>query len=198
MNSYTLVPRPSTGNWETVPVLNIDCQPWIQQNEISAWAQVCYDEDALYVRMQSIEPHIRAEESGPLAIVHEDSCMEFFFCPLACDPRYFNIEVNPKAAIHIAFGTNRHDSIRQVGKIPPIQPQVEKNADGWTLAYSIPYSFLRLYFPGFSPKAGDKMRANFYKCGDKTANPHYLCWNPIDAPNPDYHLSQFFGELVFG
>ena len=32
-----------------------------------------------------------------------------------------------------------------------------------------------------------KIRANFYKCGDKTAHPHYVSWAPINTPQPDFH-----------
>ena len=42
----------------------------------------------------------------------------------------------------------------------------------------------------------ESIRANFYKCGDKTAHPHYLSWSPIDTPKPDFHRPEFFGELI--
>jgi hypothetical protein len=37
--------------------------------------------------------------------------------------------------------------------------------------------------------------ANFYKCGDETPEPHFLSWNPIDLPKPNFHVPQFFGQL---
>jgi hypothetical protein len=40
------------------------------------------------------------------------------------------------------------------------------------------------------------MRGNFYKCGDKTIHPHYGCWSPIELPKPDFHCSDFFGEII--
>jgi hypothetical protein len=40
-----------------------------------------------------------------------------------------------------------------------------------------------------------KIRANFYKCGDKTPETHFISWNPIDLPSPDFHAPQFFGLL---
>ena len=36
----------------------------------------------------------------------------------------------------------------------------------------------------------------FYKCGDKTAHPHFLSWNPVGTPAPDFHRPDFFGELI--
>jgi hypothetical protein len=29
------------------------------------------------------------------------------------------------------------------------------------------------------------------------AHPHYLSWNRIDIPQPDFHRPDFFGELKF-
>ena len=41
------------------------------------------------------------------------------------------------------------------------------------------------------------VRANFYKCADKSAHPHFLAWNRVDTPAPDFHRPDFFGELTF-
>jgi hypothetical protein len=43
----------------------------------------------------------------------------------------------------------------------------------------------------------EKIMGNFYKCADDTAFKHYLSWNPILTPNPDFHRPEFFGELRF-
>jgi len=45
--------------------------------------------------------------------------------------------------------------------------------------------------------AGVKARANFYKCGDKLKNPHFLSWNPVRISKPDFHRPEFFGSLEF-
>src|SRR3546814_9695772 len=43
--------------------------------------------------------------------------------------------------------------------------------------------------------AGRRCTGNFYKCGDDLPEPHYVAWNPIDNPTPNFHLPQYFGEL---
>ena len=43
--------------------------------------------------------------------------------------------------------------------------------------------------------SGMTIRANFYKCGDKLQQPHFLSWNPISTPRPNFHVPQFFGTL---
>ncbi|MBR5570284.1 MAG: hypothetical protein IKW10_05250 [Oscillospiraceae bacterium] len=40
------------------------------------------------------------------------------------------------------------------------------------------------------------IRANCYKCGDLTPKPHYLSWNPVTSPNPDFHRPQDFGLMT--
>src|SRR5690606_40116367 len=42
---------------------------------------------------------------------------------------------------------------------------------------------------------GETFHANFYKCGDGLPQPHFISWNRIDYPNPNFHLPEFFGEI---
>ena len=63
----------------------------------------------------------------------------------------------------------------------------------WEVAMGIPFGMIGLD-GGNLP---EKVRANFFKCADKAAHPHFLSWNPIDVPTPDFHRPDFFGELRF-
>ena len=62
----------------------------------------------------------------------------------------------------------------------------------WTVELQIP---LKLIFRDKEPVFPQKLRANFYKCADKTKKPHFLSWRPIDLPNPNFHCPEFFGEI---
>ena len=66
-------------------------------------------------------------------------------------------------------------------------------ACSWEVALIIPASTFFLHELGSF--AGRDIRANFYKCGDLLQTPHFLSWNPIDLPKPDFHCPQFFGLL---
>ena len=44
----------------------------------------------------------------------------------------------------------------------------------------------------------EKLQGNLYKCGDKTAWPHFLSWAPIGTPAPDFHCPAYFGEFLLG
>jgi hypothetical protein len=173
---------------------------WVKPPEgLAAFAQICYDRERLKVRLRAEESAILSRFSGPLDMVCRDSCLEFFFSPLAGDPRYFNFEFNPQGALYLGFGPDRRHSIRQYipsyRELFAVEPFTARG--GWGVDFSIPLDFIRIYTPDFSPGPGEKFRANFYKCGDETETPHYLAWNPVDTPQPDFHRPEFFGEIVF-
>ena len=50
---------------------------------------------------------------------------------------------------------------------------------------------------GRRPGPGAAMRGNFYCC-DETLHPHFGSWNPIKAPEPDFHRPECFGRLILG
>ena len=195
MNTYTVVRRPEDGNWETVPILKMENCLFPSESTVTAKAQVCYDENALYVKLQAKEEHIRAELTGALDEICEDSCLEFFFSPMAGDDRYFNLEVNPNGAMYFGFGTSVQNLYRLIPENHPIRPVIEKAEDGWSVEYAFPAKFVRLFFPEFALKPGKKIRANFFKCGELTPVPHWLCWNDIPAERGTFHCPEHFGLL---
>ncbi len=197
MNEYTITRIYEKPDWSKIPALSINNQHWCQPVDITAEARLCYDEKALYVLLSAKEEHIRAENSGPLAPVYEDSCLEFFFSPMPGDLRYFNIEVNPNGSYYLGFGTNRHNTIRFIPKNPPIVPKPSRTQGGWQVEYSIPWEFVWRFFPEFSPESGKTIRANCYKCGDCTVVPHYITWNPIVIAKEDFHCPDEFGLMIF-
>ena len=200
MKEYTIVPKPETLDWTKIPSLDINT-PLFEGEEvfISAKGQICYDENALYVRLSCDEEEIRAEEKNPLGEVCADSCMEFFFCPIEGDKRYFNIECNLTGAIFLGMGENVQTLVRFIPEVPAILPQGKKLEKGWEVTYTIPYSFIRQFFPEFKAEKGLSIRANCYKCGDKTSRPHYFTWNPVPVlPEASYHNPDKFGIMYFG
>lgn len=197
MKEYTIVRRPADADWSLVPALAIDTWQCTEPLPISAQAQICYNEQALYVRLQAVEQNIRAELTGIYDMVCEDSCLEFFFCPKEGDPRYFNIEVNPNGAMFLGFGSSIPTLARLICEEPAIIPQSERTPEGWQTTYAIPYEFIRRFFPDFSPKPGSSMRANCYKCGDLTVQKHYLSWNPVPEDGFTFHRPAHFGIMHF-
>ena len=125
MRTYTIKKIQGAPDWETVPVMPIDNVCWNKSADISAQAQICWDENNLYLKLQAREAEIRMEEKGKTAEPCLDSCLEFFFRPTdAMD--YFNVEFNPNAALWLGYGS---EEIYLIRLLPPhldkdFKPQV--------------------------------------------------------------------------
>lgn len=198
MKQYEVTRISGQPNWENIPALQIDSYLWSDVRSIIPSAKAAWDEEALYIRLEAIEPHIRRCYTGDLDMVCEDSCLEFFFCTEYDSDRYFNFEGNPNGSMYIGFGRPGADRYRlyssrfqELFQITPYDIP-----GGWGLEMRIPVSFIQLYAPDFKLYSGLTLRANFFKCGDKTQQEHYMSWNPVDVPNPNFHLPEFFGEIT--
>ena len=136
------------------------------------------------------------EDGGP---IWEDSCCEFFFKDLAW-PHYFNIEVNAGGYLLVKKGTCRTDRVLlpkeemarivRIGGVPAPVERSEGRCD-WRMTLILPFDLFGLDASALPPV----LQGNIYKCGDKTARPHFLSWAPIDTPAPDFHCPRFFGDL---
>ncbi len=197
MRTYTVQKIQGTPDWSTVPVMPIDNLLWTDSIDVSAQAQVCYDEKYLYLRLEAVEPNIRMEETDPMSEPCLDSCLEFFIRPTE-RMDYFNIEMNPNKLLFMGFGTGVHDLIRlmPLDMKQMLDAKVEFTEGGWVLTYHLPFVVVRQFFPEFEVKSGAVMYANAYKCGDLTVKRHYLSWNPVLCDSPAFHRPQDFGKLI--
>lgn len=198
MKNYVITRVCSEPDWTGIPALQVDEIAWLPDAGIRMMQQIAYDENGLYIHQRAWEKEIRAEGRDPLCSVCQDSCMEFFFSPVPEDGRYFNVEFNLNGCVFLGFGHGRHDSIRLVPESIQTLFHVEtaRLEDGWEIFYRIPVDFLRVFYPGYTLEPGQEIRANCYKCGDQTVQPHYLLWNPSTSEMPDYHRPQDFGRMV--
>lgn len=195
MKTTYIVRRVKKPEWETIEAVTLTHQPWLEPNDVKAFAQVCHDGEKIYVRMTAVEKNIRATLTQPLDMVCQDSCLECFIAPDK-GARYFNFEWNPLGALYLGFGAERKTRVRMIVKDKDalFAPKPFETGDGWGIEFEIPASFIRMYFPDFDMSGA---RANFYKCGDKTEIPHYLAWSNLTSEKPDFHRACDFGELVF-
>lgn len=195
ISEYTVL-RVDRPDWAAIPAVRLEHMPWLAPCAVSARAQACHDGERLYIRMEAEESPVRAELTGPLDQVCEDSCLEFFFAPLADDARYFNFEWNPRGTLFLGFGAERGRRVRQI--VPNAQallmPKPFETPEGWGIEFCVPASFIRLYMPSF--RLAGEAAGNFYKCGEKTRTPHYLAWARLASDTPDYHRRQDFGRLI--
>jgi hypothetical protein len=199
MRNYTILRKPENLDWSTIPAASIDNLLWTPSVDITSQAQLCYDEEAIYVRLSAKEANIRAEENGPLGMPCQDSCLEFFFSPMEEDPRYFNFEFNPVKCMFLGLGSCRYDSVRLLPSAAEelFNPCPVLTENGWEITYTVPYSYIRQFFPEFNPCSGYSTRANFYKCAEKTEPPHFLCWSLVVDRPWSFHNYDRFGTVHF-
>lgn len=200
MKTALLITMQEPVDWGKLPRIAIDAPIAASDSPATAYAQICATEDALLLHLSATEPEIRAVETSPLAETCEDSCLEFFFRPMEKDMRYFNMEFNPNTCMFLGFGSCIEDVLRIVPEPEQKQqlfcPKVVRREDGWEIFFRVPYSFVRGFFPEFEIAPGKSLFCNFYKCGEKLQQPHYLTWNPIMRQGRSrFHTPAEFGRL---
>lgn len=132
--------------------------------------------------------------------VHRDSCVEFFMKKEG-DHEYMNFEFNCIGTCDAARRESREvkcsltpEEYAQIERHSSIEHKAFSEKSGiysWELTVAIPFTLM-----GLDPKnLPEKILGNFYKCADDTADPHFVSWNPIDLPQPDFHCPPFFGEI---
>lgn len=163
--------------------------------------RIARTEGSLVVDFRVSGLDLRAENKEDNGSQWEDSCVEFF----VQDPdgqAYYNFEINALGKILACIGPDRnHRTARPAEEMEAIArfasvSKVDTPKEGlqnWRVCIIIPFELI-----GIDPENPPKsIRANFYKCGDNTAHPHYVSWAPINTPQPDFHRPEFFGELRF-
>src|SRR5690606_19542787 len=148
------------------------------------------------------EKHLKAVYRETNQPVYKDSCVEFF---VSFDGKnYYNLEFNSLGTALIGYGASREareylptDLIEKIQTRSIINPANSKEGErvSWNLQIKIP---LEVFYAEQSLKlSGLTSHANFYKCGDDLPEPHYVSWNKIETPEPDFHRPEYFGEIRF-
>lgn len=191
--------------WNGLPEMNIDFFPWdVNGYKPKSAVQMYFTKEYFALKFFSEEKNIRGTHLHLNEEVYEDSCMEFFLLPcLPGENRYMNFELNVFGTLLLGFGESREHRVRL--DVDPRQFEIKASqhpdcidiydGKGWAVEFIVPFSFLEEHYGPMKFEKGQRMKANFYKCGDKTEQPHYGCWNLIELASPDYHCPEFFGEL---
>lgn len=144
---------------------------------------------------------IRASLLNDNEMVCTDSCCEFFVQD-PHDGTYYNFEVNCIGTLKAAKRRSRtefdlfdQEQLSRVVRMTSLPRELFSSSGihSWQVAMMIPFDLM-----GFnSDSVPFEVKANFYKCADKSDHPHFVSWNPISTPAPDFHCPAFFGNLIF-
>lgn len=185
MSSYTLRQQIDQINWKEYP-----------HSPITVFDLIRSD-DYLFIRFTVYGEVVNARFSKSNDPVFKDSCVEFFVKEPS-NPKYFNFEFNcigTCLASTLSCMTDREylsaEQISEIITFPSLGREGligETEETDWELIVGIPFKLFR--------KGGQtQLRANFYKCGDETACPHFASWNPVMTESPSFHQPDYFGEL---
>ena len=183
---------------------DVDCVNW---PEAFPYAPLCggriaRTQDALVVDFRVSGLDLRARNTEDHGRQWEDSCVEVFIQDPE-DGNYYNFEINALGKVLACTGPDRHnrtprpvEEMEDILRFSQVEggPIEEEGIHTWRVGVVIPF-----YLIGIDPEnLPGSIRANFYKCGDKTAHPHFLSWSPVETLRPDFHRPEFFGELILG
>ena len=163
--------------------------------------RIARTEGSLVVDFRVSGLDLRAENKEDNGRQWEDSCVEVFIQDPS-SPVYYNFEINALGRILACCGASREgrthrpeeemEAIARFASVKKLE-EPKEGLQNWRVCIIIPFELI-----GIDPEnVPASIRANFYKCGDKTAHPHFVSWSPIDLPAPDFHRPDFFGELRF-
>ena len=175
----------------------------------TVYAKLVYSDTNLYVIFKVIDQYVQSVAKEYQGKVYEDSCVEFFFTPADKTSKgYFNLETNcggvqlfyfnsKDEAISSDIKYEDYKKITVAHSLPKINKPEIKEKVTWYIEYKIPFEVVSKYYGNDNPTSETIWRGNFYKCADETSHPHWLTWNKVDNPTPNFHLPQFFGTLIF-
>lgn len=174
----------------------IDTINWKEQYPIAPETKftLAHTDEMFYVRFEVKGEVPLSTKTNDLELVNEDACVEIFIGDKD-NTHYWNFEFNPAGVCNASHRKERKvdvvrlnaEQLQSIKRFP-----VQLCAAHWSLLVGIPFSLINL-----DRTKEHSLRANLYKCGDKTAMKHYASWNPIEAEAPAFHLPEFFGEIQF-
>ena len=170
-------------NWKDFPHL-VEVKVFLGYTDQLFWLHYQVNQDLLKI--------VYFEDQDP---VWQDSCVEFF---IKQGDNYHNFEFNALGVCLSASGPDRYDrkslnneGLTRILRFPSLTRETLSDGSipsGWALTVAIPHDLIGL-------KAGAEFWANFYKCGDQTAIPHFISWSAISTATPDFHQPSYFGLL---
>ncbi len=188
--------------------------PWddvSQANAQTTVARMLYDDDALYIIYDCVDPYLHSEVTERDGPVYNEDAVEIFVAPNADDiSTYFGFEMNILGTLldYVAYdgGVERtpSESIRfqwrseGVDIATTYEGTLNDHSDideGWVLEIRIPFDNFRHYGARIPPQPGDMWRLNLNRTAGYKGQ--FSLWSDTHAPRPSFHHSALFGKAYF-
>jgi hypothetical protein len=163
-----------------------------------AAARLLWSQSALYVRFdcRQNEPLFLREspqtDKKTMQLWEHDVC-ELFLAPDRKEPRrYAEFEVAPTGEWLDLMVDWTKDEPRDWEYLSAMESFARIEPDRVTMAIKIPWTAF-----GRKPEAGDVWAGNLFRQVGSGETRGYLAWSPTTTPEPQFHVPEKFGELVF-
>ncbi|MBS7273579.1 MAG: carbohydrate-binding family 9-like protein [Bacteroidales bacterium] len=182
---------------------DLDCLNWpdLFPYKPQVAVEVSHSGSELHLHFMVTEKAVLSACETDRQKIWEDSCVEFFFSPRP-DGIYYNLECNCIGKIYFCRGANRsereflppesYELVRRRSSLGSEAFGLREGDCSWELWLDVPACVY-----GLESFEGLEAQGNFYKCGDRLPERHFVTWAPIDTPRPDYHRPEFFQTIVF-
>lgn len=174
---------------------------WIDDFDTIVKVNFSYEKRSLIVDFDIFENEIRKCSTHNNDRVYEDSCVECFI-QIPNSDEYYNFEISASSHMLVGRGSSRNNRrlvdesiIEKIDREIIILDETKKSSH-WKLNMSLDLDQWKLIGSNENIK-NYKIKANFYKCGDKLASPHYFALFDVDSEMPNFHYPPSFNELIF-
>lgn len=184
--------------WDRVPVGAIGHYHWESDPPCrpQSFFQLCFVKNkGVFARLWSDETDLRAVCTNRDDPVWEDSCLECFLQPVP-GGGYLNVEMNPRGVFLTQWGKGRDDRVftkALTDLSPAVTPLPRK--DGWGVELFVPCELLSVLAEAPFAAGEGQYRFCCFKCGDKTAHPHFASFAPMGENPPGFHNPAHFAIL---
>jgi alpha-galactosidase len=164
-----------------------------------AQADLLWSDRALHIRFTypQLEPMIVASEPDvsrrAIGLWDRDVCEAFISIDPRNPERYLEFEVAPTGE-WLDAGIHQLPDHRETDFEVVTDMTVAASVDGQTirLAMRLPWDGLKK-----KPAPGDEWRANLFRCVGSDPERGYITWRPTYAQEPNFHVPEAFGYLIF-
>jgi hypothetical protein len=198
--------------WGQAETLELACfRPEGSDHRPKTAVRLLYDQAGIFGIFRVNDQYILCRQTGYMAPVHKDSCVEFFVKPKQ-DNGYFNFEFNCGGSLlcsYIIDPIRTAEGFLDFVKLPEedgkqvliyhsmpniVEPEIAGSVI-WFLEFFIPFRLLEKYVETIGNVSNQSWYANFYKCGDETSHPHWASWESLAEKN--FHAPECFGIITF-
>ena len=180
------------------PLAEIDSNPWGAIDPPKTVFQASFPQKFGFLfQITSFEKNPKRVYRHNGEDVWTDSCAEAFinFAPDR-SKTYLNIEIGAGGGMLIGVGEGRENRRPVTDFAPYPECNITLREDMWAATALIPLSLIEAVYGKIDFKPGYRFTGNFNKCLEEGKGKHFLTWNPVDTPEPDFHRPEAFGELI--